>query len=186
MTRRRGWRSRPLWRKIADIAVVVVITVVIAGGLELLPGSLTSGNMIVVDGDSLRPRDGSSDIRLEGIDAPELGQQCRNAAGKTYRCGREARDHLRALIADNEVKCRVRDVDRYERSVAVCTAGENQLNSRMVEDGWALSYRTGEFGSQQRNAKQSRKGLWQGEFELPEVWRSVNRSDASGSGAEPD
>jgi endonuclease YncB( thermonuclease family) len=175
-----------LWRTAIDAATAIALMLLIVGVVEFLPGSNVTGNMLVVDGDSLRPRDSSHDVRLEGIDAPELGQRCQDARAVDYACGRKARNHLRQLAAGKDVTCRTNDVDRYQRSISVCSAGGIELNRRMVADGWAISYRTGQFVREERAAKLARKGIWQGDFERPEDWRRLNRSDAAGGGGEPD
>ena len=179
-------RGRPLWRTALDALVVIGLTLLALGVMELLPGSNTTGGMRVIDGDSLRPTDNSHDIRLQGIDAPEMGQRCRDANGSEYRCGRKARSHLKAIIAGRDVKCRVMDVDRYQRSIAVCHAGDTELNRQMVADGWAVSYRLPAYFPAERSAKKAGKGIWQGEFDEPENWRRLHRSDSAGIRVEPD
>lgn len=46
------------------------------------------GRASVTDGDTVVIR--GTRIRLHGIDAPESGQLCNDAAGKSYRCGQVA------------------------------------------------------------------------------------------------
>lgn len=181
-----GRRGRPLWRTGLDVLVVVTLTMLALGVMEFLPGTNVAGNMRVIDGDSLRPADNTHDIRLQGIDAPELAQRCRDKAGRNYDCGRRARAHLRKIVAGRDVRCRTMDVDRYQRSVSVCHAGETELNRQMVADGWAVAYRLPVYVRSERNAKKARKGIWQGDFDEPENWRRLNRSDSAGSTVEPD
>lgn len=180
------WRGRPWWRTALDAAAVIGLTMLALAAMDLLPGSHSTGGVRVIDGDSLRPADNDHDIRLQGIDAPEMGQHCRNAKGRDYRCGRQARNHLKTIIAGREVKCRVMDVDRYQRSISVCHAGETELNRQMVADGWALAYRLPVYVRFERSAKSARKGIWQGDFDRPENWRRLHRSDSTGSRPEPD
>lgn len=134
-----------------------------------------TGAFTAVDGDSLR-KDGR-DYRLHAIDAPELFQTCWRADGREYDCGRLARDELRRLIRNAQVTCRVLDTDRYDRSVAECSAGAVSLNDAMVRAGWAVAYtRHGlDHAAAQDEARAAKRGLWQGRFELPERWRSANR-----------
>ena len=130
-----GRRGRPLWRTGLDVLAVIALTMLALPVMELLPGTNIAGNMRVIDGDSLRPGDNTHDIRLQGIDAPELGQRCRDKAGRDYDCGRKAKAHLRTIVAGRDVTCRTLDVDRYQRSVSVCHAGDTELNRQMVADG---------------------------------------------------
>jgi endonuclease YncB( thermonuclease family) len=73
------------------------------------------------------------------------------------------------------------DVDRYGRTVAVCRAGDTDLNRQMVLDGWALAYRQHEhrYVGNEATARANRRGLWQGRFERPGDWRAMYRSDAA-------
>jgi len=173
---------RPKWRIALDALMVIGLTAAIIYAMDLGPGSSLRSNMIVVDGDSLRPKAGGEDIRLHGIDAPELNQDCIDSSKRSYPCGRRARDHLRKLIAGREVSCRTMDVDRYNRTVAVCRAGETELNRQMVSDGWALAYRQHEhrYIGEEVAAQSARRGIWQGAFERPELWRRINLGDAAG------
>ncbi len=77
-------------------------------------------------------------IRLHGIDAPESRQTCRRAA-VTWLCGAEAARALRLFIDGRRVTCQERDVDRFGRIVAVCHAGGQDLNGRLVAEGMALA-----------------------------------------------
>ncbi len=173
---------RPKWRIAVDAVTVIALAAAIIYAINLVPGSSIRGNMIVVDGDSLRPKSGGEDIRLHGIDASELNQSCQDGDGRSYPCGRRARDHLRKLVAGQEVACQTRDVDCYGRTVAVCKAGETELNRQMVADGWALAYRQHEhrYVKDEVAAQAARRGIWQGTFEQPELWRRINLGDAAG------
>ncbi len=183
---RSGRRGRPLWRTGLDALVVIALTMLALGVMEFLPDNNLAGNMRVIDGDSLRPADGTPDIRLQGIDAPEIGQRCRDKAGRDYDCGHKARTHLKSIVAGRDIRCRTMDVDRYQRSVSVCHAGETELNRQMVADGWAVAYRLPAYVGSERRAKNAGIGLWQGEFDEPENWRGLHRSDGAGSQGEPD
>lgn len=46
------------------------------------------GTATVIDGDTIEIH--GTRIRLNGIDAPESAQPCRDARGKTWRCGQQA------------------------------------------------------------------------------------------------
>lgn len=130
----------------------------------------------VRDGDSITI-DGVQ-VRLFGIDAPELDQQCRDKRGATYACGRLSQRHL-ARIAKGEVRCDPIETDRYGRTVAICHAGEVDLGAAMVSAGWAraylsysLRYATAETAAQDR-----RRGMWDGEFDDPWAYREDGYQD---------
>ena len=181
----RAARGKSGLRRFLEVFSVLILASAVLLIGELIPGGKSSGNMTVVDGDSLRPGDGGADIRLHGIDAPELAQSCDHPGGKRYNCGRQARDHLRKLIGGREISCITMDVDRYDRSVATCTAGDTDLNRQMVRDGWALAYRQHDhiYSRDEDEAKAAKRGIWQGEFDPAADWRRMNQGSMAG---EPD
>jgi len=93
----------------------------------------------VIDGDSLR--NGSEQIRLVGIDAPELRQTCRDLQGREWSCGRAAKARLAEFVAQRDVACSPRGRDRYGRTLAVCSARNiPDLGEVMVREGYAVNY----------------------------------------------
>jgi endonuclease YncB( thermonuclease family) len=87
-----------------------------AGVVALPPrGRSVEGEVSVIDGDSLRI--GDLELRLKGIDAPEMRQTC-HRGGRPYRCGETARQALRAKVAGRALACRIDGRDRYGRALA--------------------------------------------------------------------
>ncbi|WP_375461603.1 thermonuclease family protein [uncultured Enterovirga sp.] len=162
-------------------ALDVVVALALAAGLVALSlwirGEDVSGPVRVVDGDSL-DLDGRR-IRLKGIDAPELGQTCERRGG-TYRCGEVAREALRDLTRGGPVTCRISGQDRYGRSLAICTSGENELGAVLVRRGLAVSY--GAYEAEERDARSRHVGLWEGRFEIPSDWRREHRPETGEAG----
>lgn len=161
------------WRRVADVllaaAFLALLAFAAARGPFSGPVEVLDGTMRVADGDSLAH--GSVRIRLEGIDAPEIGQTC-TRAGTGYPCGMEAREALDALVAGREISCRGSRRDRYDRLLARCTAGDVELNRAMVEAGWAVAY--GDYDREEGAARRAGCGLWAGSFERPQDWRRVH------------
>ncbi len=144
------------------------------GGYDDLNTSDYSGIPTIIDGDSLELE--YTQIRLFGIDAPEIGQECRK--GKNfYNCGTKARSHLRKLIGASIVTCHEEEVDRYDRIVAECFAKDKNLSSEMVKAGWALSYLNyaSPFLKEEAEAQKHKRGLWQGDFQEPAEYRRDNK-----------
>jgi endonuclease YncB( thermonuclease family) len=112
---------------------------------------------------------GKARIRLAGVDAPEIGQECQ-AEGKPYRCGQSAAMALDQLIRSRTVHCRPAGQDRYRRVLARCLVDDVDVNGWMVEQGWALAYRrfSDEYAAQENRARAARRGIWAGTFENPE------------------
>jgi endonuclease YncB( thermonuclease family) len=136
------------------------------------PGTPIQGRAKIVDGDSLEVA--GERVRLFGIDAPESRQQCRDAGGQDYACGREAARVLTALINGRPVSCTLVTHDQYARDVATCVANGKDLGEAMVRAGFARDYARhsrGRYASAERAAREARRGLWAGEFETPSEWR---------------
>jgi endonuclease YncB( thermonuclease family) len=112
-------------------------------------------------------------IRLHGIDAPEGGQTCLDAAGRNWRCGQRAALALQDLIGRRTVTCDERDVDRYGRIVGRCLAGELDINGWLVAQGLALAYRrySQDYVAAEDEARAAGRGMWAGTFEPPWEWR---------------
>ena len=131
----------------------------------------------VIDGDSLIWQ--NKEIRLSGIDAPEFKQTCQNAKGKKYRCGLKSKQALQKLVAKagKKLDCRLITRDKYKRYVAVCFAGEININKKMVENGWAIAYKryTDEYNQAEKEAQQHKRGVWQGRFMKPELFRILHK-----------
>ena len=130
----------------------------------------------VIDGDSLRA--GHLDVRLIGIDAPDLRQACRDGDGRAWPCGRAAREELRALAARGDIACAAHGYDRYSRTLAVCSAGDiADLGEAMVRAGYAVdaSGFTSRYAAAEAQARAQRRGIWRGPFEHPQDWRTGNK-----------
>ena len=129
----------------------------------------------VIDGDSIVVN--GHETRLSGIDAPEYFQICYDGAGQPYECGKKATDFMRQLLKGKEVKCETLTIDRYHREVAVCTANGTDINQEMVEQGWAVSYSryTHNYDAAEQSARAAKRGIWQGRFMKPELYRALKR-----------
>jgi endonuclease YncB( thermonuclease family) len=131
----------------------------------------SSGRRVfVADGDTLRI--GSETIRLAGIDAVERAQFCTDAHGIAWSCGESALKALEAVVAKGDLRCIGLSRDVYGRTVARCTvAGEGDVASAMVADGWAVTDRGGRYSTEEGMAKLTKRGIWVGAYERPELWR---------------
>ena len=125
------------------------------------------------DGDSLVIND--TRIRLYGIDAPELDQQCQRN-GVNWSCGEEAKQALQDMVADRPVTCLPQSVDKHGRVVAVCEDQYGEINAAMVELGWATAYsfHTDRYDAAQAGAKAARKGIWASHFMSPRDYRVMH------------
>ena len=156
--------------------------------LVLLSNSIAeeiSGIPKVVDGDTVHID--NYKLRLEGIDAPEMRQQCKKESFKIsffigltfykdYSCGRVSKEKLITKIDTTEIKCISSSKDRYKRYIATCYKGKTNLNQWMVRNGFAIAYRrySKKYVPDEVFAKENKLGLWQGKFMEPEKWRKLN------------
>ena len=120
----------------------------------------------ILDGDTVvikKLNDGTeTKIRLLDIDCPERAQPW----------GKEATIALKKLLHKKKVTIKATKKDKYERTIGSIFIGDKNINKQLVKDGhcWAGPYNFLEeksFYFLQKEAKQSKRGLWQ----LPEDQR---------------
>lgn len=132
--------------------------------------AILSGRAYVVDGDTIRI--GGQSIRLTGIDAPESKQICK-LGSRDWACGEAARDELRKIIGGRSVSCDISERDKYNRALAQCHAGDDDIAREMVVRGMALAYQryTDRYAADEAAAHAARRGIWKAQFTPPEQWR---------------
>jgi endonuclease YncB( thermonuclease family) len=169
----------------------LLLTVALGLGAELasVPQERISGRAEITDGDSLEI--GPARLRLYGVDAPEGRQSC-TRDGRAWACGNEAARKLRSLVGGRPVTCARRDVDEYDRVVAVCRSGAVDLAAEMARAGLAVAYRrySNDYVDEENEARLARRGMWAGEFARPEDYRRDERAQTpaqrrTGSAAQP-
>jgi endonuclease YncB( thermonuclease family) len=136
------------------------------------------GRASIIDGDTLEIH--GTRVRLWGIDAPESSQFCRGEDSLQYRCGAEAANDLDAFIARRPVSCTPVTMDRYGRTVATCEVAGIDLADWLVRNGLALDwpqYSKGKYGAAQRGAEQAGRGLWEGSYVEPWLYRACIRAN---------
>ncbi|UWL59243.1 thermonuclease family protein [Brucella pseudintermedia] len=151
--------------RIVLLAALAISTTASAGDLADLTGRAS-----VIDGDTIEIQ--GQRIRLNGIDAPESWQTCKDAAGKTYRCGKDAAFALADFLdASQPISCLAVSMDRYRRTVADCFRSDREpVNAWMVREGWAVDwvkYSGGAYEREQDAAQSAQRGIWQGDFQMP-------------------
>jgi endonuclease YncB( thermonuclease family) len=177
--RRQRYRQRSIWKILGDGLASLIVALVILYLLEKFPEVDFQTRVIVTDGDSFKR--GSQRIRLFGIDAPELAQECLDAKSKLYACGHVAKRALQELIGEAEISCAVIERDKYGRDVARCRKQEIEINREMVRLGWAIAYdrHSIDYLVAEAMARNARRGLWQGHFRNPRDFRKEQRDAVS-------
>lgn len=138
--------------------------------------STSGGDVHVIDGDGFT-FDGRT-VRIWGIDAPELTQECGDASGKRYACGKSSKAFLSEIFGDSVPICQTIDRDRFGRDVSRCEIDGQDVGRAMVQAGWAVDYTRfsgGTYQADQRAAQAERIGLWSGSFDMPWDWRNLSR-----------
>ena len=161
--------------RLIGLAIVILIAVLIARYCSPEPDLhfKVADRTTAIDGDTLRS--GNVEVRLYGVDAPELNQTCIGSDGKEWACGRAAHNRLRSLIGRYAVDCEPRAHDKFNRVVAVCrTSKVTDLGEALVRDGLAVNLEgrgQGAYLDAELAAEAAKRGLWQGSFERPSDWR---------------
>lgn len=134
-----------------------------------------SGRASVIDGDTIEIQ--GQRIRFDGIDAPEARQQCEDATGKSYRCGKSSADALDGFLAKSRpTSCRITGKS-WDRLVGICRRADGtDVNRWMVLQGMAIDwpkYSRGKYAGDQARAQSAKRGLWAGRFEWPCIVRGA-------------
>jgi endonuclease YncB( thermonuclease family) len=140
--------------------------------LLILATPALAADFRVIDGDTITSS--QTTCRLFGIDASEAGQRCATAGGGTWPCGQAAISTLEDLVLDHDVTCDDRGQDDYARTLAVCRAGDVELNAAMIEAGLAWSFRkyAHDYDALEDQIRSTRVGVWQVDTETPWDYRA--------------
>ena len=132
------------------------------------------GTAKVIDGDTIHIQ--KNKIRLHGIDSPEQKQKC-TINKKKWNCGKKATEFLKNLIKNKLVKCKIKDIDKYNRFIAICFVEEININKTIVRSGWGIAYRyySKDYVNEELIAKENKLGIWKGQFEEPYLFRKNNK-----------
>ncbi len=111
-------------------------------------------------------------VRIHAIDAPELAQDF----------GRESRENLRALIANQQVEVRKHDTDQFQRIVGSVfisekNTGPKDIGLAQIAGGFAWHFKQYQkeqpaderqaYAQAEETARSSRLGLWRENNPLP-------------------
>ena len=140
---------------------------------------IISGVPIIIDADTIKIS--NKKIRLFGIDAPESKQLCKKknlhiiffSFYKEYPCGQKVILELKKYLKKKTIKCNIQGKDHYKRYIAICYKNNEDINSWLVKNGLAVSYRkySTKYLNEEVYAKKNKLGIWQGKFEMPWEWR---------------
>jgi len=123
-----------------------------------MPEEVT-GAAVVLDGDSLRVA--NVEVRLHGLDAPEMDQPCWNAAGERYPCGARVTQALGRTLMGRNV---------------------HDIGQMLVRAGGAVAYTrySEDYVADEVLARGRLRGIWSGHLDPPEPWRHLEEGKRAG------
>ena len=147
----------------------------------------------IADGDTLTVLDGQNQqhkIRLNGIDAPESGQEF----------GQASKRNLSELVFGKDVAVFGSKIDKYERRVGTVLIGSTNANLEQLKAGLAWFYRQyagdvpeierTQYEAAEAEARAEKRGLWQQpkpvppwEFRHPEQAEPIASASVASPGA---
>jgi len=130
-----------------------------------------SGRMAFSDADTLNI--GGETVRVFGIDAPELDQNCKRDDGRDWACGKWAQRQVRQLFGGRQGDCRGVERDRFGRLVARCYMAGQDIAEVIVRRGIAEAYTdySNDYVAAEKLAAQDRAGIWAGSMQSPSDYR---------------
>ena len=166
---------------------IVKVILAVMASITVLPAA--SARITVKDADTIKLE--GTTYRLDGIDAPETDQNCLNADGAVYPCGRLAAEELQKYIAGRPIKCGdLRPDPAYpQRRIGQCFVDGIDLHSWLVQHGWAINfepYAKGRFKTDEDDARRwsvwSMEGLLRGAARfstMEQTYRQATRFELS-------
>ena len=165
---------------IALVAVLAALSAVAAEKQKpvVIPeGDTVVGRCVGVhDGDSMTllidtpdgPR--QSKIRLDAIDAPELGQPFSS----------RSKQMLSGMVFDKECSVESLGSDKYGRTIGRVTVGGKDVNAVMIEAGMAWHFDKYDdrqsMADRQQTARMAKAGLWADPHPIaPGEWRKMSK-----------
>ncbi|MBV9252233.1 MAG: thermonuclease family protein [Acetobacteraceae bacterium] len=113
-------------------------------------------------------------IMLWGIDSVMRKQTC-TVGGKFWQCWPAAVRDLQLLVDQGPTTCElVGEPDAYGRVLGRCTVNGQSLNEELVRRGYAVARvnEAPEYAAVEAEAKEEKRGLWQGQFLTPSEFRT--------------
>lgn len=139
--------------------------------VRVLSGQLV-GSAVAIDGDTISVC--GKDIRILGIDTPEIGQPTGNGSSDA---GILARSAMASLLRGRTVVVRIQGEDVYNRLLATAEAGGEDLGLAMLTRGMAMADESSSsaYRRAESDARRRRTGLWAaGGFSPPSQHRRLN------------
>ncbi len=137
---------------------IAILSLAFCAALPATAAELT-GRAYVIDGDTLDMH--GTRIRIWGVDAVESSQMCA-LDGRPTPCGRQAANDLADWIGARTVFCVPTGEKTYERYVAKCSVGGEDIGAHQVTSGWAYDvprFSKGAYAELEARARAARAGV---------------------------
>lgn len=123
-----------------------------------------SGDRLVLAGETLK---------LDGIEAPEVGQTCARPGARRWRCGVAAEQALEHLVRRARVTCETGSKTLGGHTLARCTVGGKDVAEALVLSGhvFAMEGFFAPYAAQEADARARKAGIWRGSPERPSAFR---------------
>jgi endonuclease YncB( thermonuclease family) len=156
-------------RRFSIFIVVLVISAQWTSSVSA--DAVISGPACVIDGNTLQIGGkvknhncwGGIDVRLHGSISPKSNEMCTDTVGKTWDCGKKAKDALTRMIRQHSISCFHIDGE-FEDGVPIvtCISGRLDLAREMVVIGLSKSLhdQNKRYELEERDAKRAKRGLW--------------------------
>ncbi|MBM3513425.1 MAG: thermonuclease family protein [Alphaproteobacteria bacterium] len=174
--------------RIVGVLTALWLAAAHAQRLDDLKGGAGGPVAEVIDGDTIRLKHASADIRLIGLQAPKIPLG-RNGF-KAWPLGEEARAALVALVDGRAVSLRLGDTerDRNGRTLAHVVRDDGLwIQGEMLRLGWARMYTfpdnrrlAAEMRALEAEARQAKRGIW------AHSYYAIRRADETGLVADTD
>ncbi|MCB1527665.1 MAG: thermonuclease family protein [Hyphomicrobiaceae bacterium] len=131
------------------------------------------GRAHALTGDTLRIA--NRIFQLADIEAPERDQTCEHANGRSWRCGEAARSALNRLIGRSAITCTIDNIEANGIASGNCTIGDRDIARELVRAGnvFAEAGFFARLSDVEDEARDNRRGLWDGKAERPESFRAA-------------
>lgn len=141
---------------------------VLHSGAGLISGATTIEGRAIVSSPT-RLKVAGTNLQLYGIEAPEQAQACGSRG-----CSAAAKSALQQIVQGKRVTCTLSGRTENGSASATCTAGGVDVAAQLVRGGnvFATAGLFAPYASQEREAKNERRGMWKANVDRPEDYRS--------------
>ena len=93
--------------------------------------------------------------------------------GEPFNAALRRRPRWKNALGNDAWTCHSSGVDRYGRTLATCSADDEDVGRWLVHEGWALAFRrySAVYVEVENSARAGHRGLWKGAFIAPWAWR---------------